>query len=171
MAARASAAWTLPGSVLAQADSETQANACQQNNRGGFFQTCLAKSKGSTPPEVCRWRRRVYDEIRTRMPLQGGLSIERMCQLAEVSLVGFYRYLRAGWPAEEEVDLRSAVQDVVLEHWWRYEYRRVTAELQARGMIVNHKWIARIMREDDLLAFHRSGGLKNRRLSWSTPNR
>ena len=82
-----------------------------------------------------------------------------MCQLAEVSLVGFYRYLRAGWPAEEEVDLRSAVQDVVLEHWWRYEYRRVTAELQARGMIVNHKWIARIMREDDLLAFHRSAAV------------
>jgi len=78
--------------------------------------------------------------------VQGGLSIERMCQLAEVSRVGFYRYLRAGWPAEEEVDLRSAVQDVVLEHRWRYGYRRVTAELQARGMIVNHKRIARIMR-------------------------
>src|SRR5258705_4518178 len=114
MAARASTAWTLPGSVLAQADSQTQANAGQQNNRGGFFQTCLAKSKGSTPPEVCRWRRGIYDEIRTRMPLQGGLSIERMCQLAEVSRVGFYRYLRAEWPAEG--------------------YRRVTAELQARGM-------------------------------------
>src|SRR5258705_12209744 len=106
MAARASTAWTLPGSVLAQADSQTQANAGQQNNRGGFFQTCLAKSKGSTPPEVCRWRRGIYDEIRTRMPLQGGLSIERMCQLAEVSRVGFYRYLRAGWPAEEKVDLQ-----------------------------------------------------------------
>ena len=89
------------------------------------------------------------------MPVQGGLSIERMCQLAEVSRVGFYRYLRAGWPAEEEVNLQSAVQDVVLEHRWRYGYRRVTAELQARGMIVNHKRIARIMREDNLLAFHR----------------
>src|SRR5260370_5597813 len=114
MAARASAAWALAGSVLAKADSQTQANAGQQNNRGGFFQTCLAKSKGSTPPEVCRWRRGIYDEIRTRMPVQGGLSIERMCQLAEVSRVGFYRYLRAGWPAE--VDLRSAVPGVVFGH-------------------------------------------------------
>src|SRR6266852_2350944 len=151
MVARASTAWALPGSVLAQADSQTQATAGQQNNRSGFFQTCLAKSKSSTPPEVCRWRRGIYDEIRTRMPLQGGLSIERMCQLAEVSRVGFYRYLRAGWPAEEEVDLRSAVQDVVLEHRWRYGYRRVTAELRAQGMLVNHKRIARIMREDNLL--------------------
>src|SRR5258708_7996113 len=109
MAARASTAWALPGSVLAQADSQTQATAGQQNNRGGFFQTCLAKSKGSTPPEVCRWRRGIYDEIRTRMPVQGGLSIERMCQLAEVSAARFYPSSRAPRPSDGKVDLRSPV--------------------------------------------------------------
>ena len=86
------------------------------------------------------------------MPLQGSLSIERMCHLAQVSRAGFYRYLRGGWPAEEEVTLRSAVQEIVLEHRWRYGYRRVTAELRAQGMVANHKRIARIMREDNLLA-------------------
>jgi hypothetical protein len=30
------------------------------------------------------------------MPLQGGLSIERMCELAPVSRAGFYRWLQAG---------------------------------------------------------------------------
>jgi len=30
---------------------------------------------------------------KSEMPLQGGLSIERMCQLAQVSRAGFYRYL------------------------------------------------------------------------------
>src|SRR6266852_3311849 len=74
------------------------------------------------------------------MPVQGGLSIERMCQLAEVSRVGFYRYLRAGWPAEEEVDLRSAIQDVVLEHRWRYGYRRVTAEFSSEKQIPRNCW-------------------------------
>ena len=86
------------------------------------------------------------------MPLQGTLSVERMCWLAEVSRAGFYRYLRRGWPSEEEVALRSAVQNVVIEHRWRYGYRRVTEELLTRGMIVNHKRIARIMRDDNLLA-------------------
>ena len=86
------------------------------------------------------------------MPLQGALGIERMCQLAMVSRSGFYRHLRCGWPAEEETNLRSAVQNVVLEHRWRYGYRRVTAELRSRGVIVNHKRVARIMREDNLLA-------------------
>jgi putative transposase len=47
--------------------------------------------------------------------------------------------------------LRSTVQDVVIDHRWRNGYRRVTEELRARGMIVNHKRIARIMREDNLL--------------------
>ena len=84
--------------------------------------------------------------------MQGYLSVERMCQLTQVSRAGFYRYLRGGWRAEEEVAVRSAVQAVVMQHSWRYGYRRVTAELQSQGMAVNHKRIARIMREDNLLA-------------------
>ena len=31
---------------------------------------------------------------KSEMPLQGSLSIERMCQLAQVSRAGFYRYLQ-----------------------------------------------------------------------------
>jgi putative transposase len=82
-----------------------------------------------------------------------------MCQLAHVSRSGFYRYLRGGWPAEEEVTLRSAIQHVVLEHRWRYGYRRVTAELKQQGMIVNHKRVIRIMREDNLLTLRREPSL------------
>ena len=85
------------------------------------------------------------------MPLQGGANVERLCQMAQVSRAGFYRCLRNGWPAEEEMSLRSAIQDLVLEHRWRYGYRRVTAQLRQCGMIVNHKRVARIMREDNLL--------------------
>jgi putative transposase len=90
------------------------------------------------------------------MPLQGSLSVERMCHLAQVSRSGFYRYLRNGWPAEEDMSLRSAIQGVVLEHRWRYGYRRVTAELRQRGMVTNHKRLARIMREDNLLSVRRA---------------
>ena len=84
--------------------------------------------------------------------MQGDLAVERMCQLAQVSRAGFYRYLRRRSQSEEEVAVRSAVQSVVIEHHWRYGYRRVTAELRARGMIVNHKRVVRVMREDNLLA-------------------
>jgi putative transposase len=94
------------------------------------------------------------------MPLQGHLSVERMCRLADVSRAGFYRYLRGRSGVEEEMIIRSAVQDIVLEHRWRYGYRRVTAELRQQGMAVNHKRIARIMQQDNLLAV---------RLEWLRP--
>jgi putative transposase len=63
------------------------------------------------------------------MPLQGGLSIERMCQLSEVSRAGFYRGLQEPQPVEEEMQVRSAIQQIALEHRRRYGYRRISAEL------------------------------------------
>jgi transposase InsO family protein len=86
------------------------------------------------------------------MPLQGNLGVERMCQLAQVSRAGFYRYLQEESPVEEDMELRSAIQQIVLEHRRRYGYRRVSAELRRRGMLANHKRVVRIMREDNLLA-------------------
>jgi len=86
------------------------------------------------------------------MPLQGSMSVERMCQLAQVSRAGLYRSLQERTPVEEDMELRSAIQQIVLEHRRRYGYRRVSAELRRRGMLANHKRVARIMREDNLLA-------------------
>ena len=86
------------------------------------------------------------------MPMQGSLSIERMCQLARVSRASFYRSLQEREPLEESMEVRSAIQQIALEHRRRYGYRRVGAELRRRGMQVNHKCVARIMREDNLLA-------------------
>ena len=85
------------------------------------------------------------------MPLQGSLSIEHMCRLVAVSRRGFYRSLKERQPAEEEMEVRSATQQIALEHRRRYGYRRITAELHRRGMQINHKRVARIMRGDNLL--------------------
>ena len=86
------------------------------------------------------------------MSLQGNLSIERMCQMAQVSRAGFYRSLQEHQPVAEEMEVRSTIQQIVLEHRRRYGYRRVTAELHRRGMLVNHKRVSRLMRKDNLLA-------------------
>ena len=50
------------------------------------------------------------------MPLQGNLSIEHMCQLVGVSRRSFYRALKEGQPAEEEMEVRAAIQQIFLEH-------------------------------------------------------
>jgi len=86
------------------------------------------------------------------MRLQGSLSIERMCQLAQVSRAGFYRSFQEQEPQQEAMQLRSTIQQIFLEHRRRYGYRRVTQALRERGLLVNHKRVKRLMKEDNLLA-------------------
>jgi hypothetical protein len=75
-----------------------------------------------------------------------------MRQLAQVSRAGFYRSLQERQPEEEAMEVRAAIQQIALEHRRRYGYRRITAELRRRGLLVNHKRVVRLMREDNLLA-------------------
>lgn len=85
-----------------------------------------------------------------------GLSVEKMCRVAVVSRAGYYRSFAERCPDEEEMMVRSAIQKVVVEHRRRYGYRRVWFELNHKlGMVVNHKRVLRLMREDHLLALQR----------------
>ena len=86
---------------------------------------------------------------------QGTLTVERMCQLAQVSRAGFYRFLEPRQTVEEDMTVHSLIQQIVLEHKRRYGRWRVKKELEGRGWVVNHKRIARIMREDNLLCLRR----------------
>jgi transposase InsO family protein len=77
-----------------------------------------------------------------------------MCWLAQVSRAGYYRAWQEQEPDSEEMDLRDAIQKIAVAHR-RYGYRRVTAELRRQGRPVNHKRVARLMRDDNLLALRR----------------
>jgi putative transposase len=87
--------------------------------------------------------------------VQGKLSVERMCTLAQVSRAGFYRWLQRKDPGAEEVAVRAAIQEIAVEHHRNYGYRRITAELRHRGMVVNRKRVLRMMQNDNLLAIRR----------------
>ena len=75
-----------------------------------------------------------------------------MCFLAGVSRASYYRHLEVVAPDEGEMAIRAVIQEVALTHRRRYGYRRVAVDLRRRGMVVNHKRVLRIMREDNLLA-------------------
>ena len=75
-----------------------------------------------------------------------------MCHLAVVSRASYYRHWEAVAPDEAEMAARASIQEVVLRHRRRYGYRRVTEDLHRQGMVINHKRVSRIMREDNLLA-------------------
>ena len=83
------------------------------------------------------------------------LSIESMCRLGQVSRAGFYRHWREREPRVEQTELRARMQQIVLSHRRNYGYRRVTGELRNQGWAVNHKRVARLMREDNLLCLRK----------------
>ena len=85
---------------------------------------------------------------------QGNLTVERLCRLAGVSRAGYYRHWAASKPREEETTIRDAVQRVALAKRC-YGYRRVTLELDRAGIVVNHKRVLRLMREDNLLCLRK----------------
>jgi transposase InsO family protein len=82
------------------------------------------------------------------------MTVLRMCQLGQTSRAGLYRWEPEEEQPDEDVDLRDAIQRIALE-FPCYGRRRITAELKRRGWSVNHKRVARIMREDNLLCLRR----------------
>ena len=124
-----------------------------------FFRTALQKVEARRRNSGISGEQASTMQFET--PLQGSLSVERMCQLGQVSRAGFYRYLQARAPIEEGMTVRSAIQEIALQYRLRYGYRRITVELRQRGMNVNHKRVARMMRNDNLLTIRR------RELRWA----
>jgi transposase InsO family protein len=89
------------------------------------------------------------------MQAQGGLTIERMCPLGQVSRAGFYRHWQQQEPGAEEMEVRARIHEIVLRHRGHYGYRRVSCELRNQGLAVNHKRVLRLMQQDQLLAVRR----------------
>src|SRR6266853_109987 len=120
----------------------------------GFFRRCLAKNRGVTPEERHVWRDGIHTEIRQWMQSQGGLSIQRMCEMATISRASFYRSWENKAPTEAEMALRDAVQRMAVAHRF-YGYRRVAVLVQREGYEVGTKKVRRLMKEDNLLAVRR----------------
>ena len=85
---------------------------------------------------------------------QGAGWIEPLCRAAGVSRASYYRAWAEREPKAEATGLRDLVQRLALQHR-PYGYRRVTELVRREGWPVNRKRIARIMREDNLLALRK----------------
>jgi len=82
------------------------------------------------------------------------LSLQRMCELGQVSRAGWYRQGADPQPADRDLKLRDEIQKIALE-WPAYGSRRITAELRRRKWTVNRKRVQRLMREDNLLCLRK----------------
>jgi len=82
------------------------------------------------------------------------MTISRMCDLGHVSRAGLYRFDPGREQPDNDLELRSAIQRIALE-FPCYGRPRITEELNRRGWKINHKRVARILREDNLLCLCR----------------
>jgi len=82
------------------------------------------------------------------------IPVERLCELAQVTRAGFYRWRVSPARVDPDMDLRDDIQRIALE-FPCYGWRRVTAELRRQGWVVNHKRVRRVMRQDNLLCLRK----------------
>jgi len=82
------------------------------------------------------------------------IPLGRVCELAQVSRAGFYRWQQAPAALDHDLDLRDEMQRIAVEFPF-YGWRRIQKELKDRGWVVNHKRVRRLMREDNLLCLRR----------------
>jgi putative transposase len=78
------------------------------------------------------------------------MSTRQLCSSLQVNRRWYYARLAQGEAADPDVDLRDAIEQIILE-FAGYGYRRVTHALVRAGWSVNHKRVLRIMREESLL--------------------
>ena len=80
-------------------------------------------------------------------------SVARLCALGHVSRCGFYR-----WKAKQETrrlgtdyeDLLNIIREIYNASGGTYGYRRIDKALRMKGIIVNHKRLQRILRENGM---------------------
>ncbi len=78
------------------------------------------------------------------------LPVTRICRTLSLGRATYYRWQQAGPEPDADVELRAQIQLIALE-MAAYGYRRMTHELRRQGVLVNHKRVLRLMREDNLL--------------------
>ena len=107
----------------AEADRGTGTQSGAAGTGTGFFRRSLAAHK-SGREAICT--------LIAKRAGQGGLSVERMCELSGVSRAGFYRHWEESSPRQADTAMRDEMQRVVVENRF-YGYRRVQQEMRHRG--------------------------------------
>ena len=77
------------------------------------------------------------------------ISVKKACKAFSISRQAFYKWKHES-PKYANKEVLTAMQDIALE-FPKYGYRRVTHALRRDGIVVNHKKVRRIMKENNLL--------------------
>lgn len=82
-------------------------------------------------------------------------TIERLCRVAGVSRAGYYRFWRKSAPRQHDTAVRDQIQHLALANGRHRGYRLITFQLRQQGLVINHKRVLRLMRQDNLLGLRK----------------
>jgi transposase InsO family protein len=85
---------------------------------------------------------------------EGVTSVAGACAALGLSRSTWYRQHEPALLPDTDMELRDRIQKIALAKSV-YGYRRMTAQLGRLGVVVNHKRVLRIMREDNLLCLRK----------------
>ena len=96
--------------------------------------------------------------IRDTLASDVRLPVSRACEALAIPRSTWYRLRNLPTPVDADMTLRDHIQRIALVRP-TYGYRRITRQLGREGVLVNHKRVLRIMREDNLLCLRRKSFL------------
>lgn len=78
------------------------------------------------------------------------LSVEHGCKTLDVSRQAFYKWKQREPPINNDEKILTVIQNIAAE-FPRYGYRRIQHALRRQSIVVNHKKVRRIMKDNNLL--------------------
>jgi transposase InsO family protein len=87
---------------------------------------------------------------------ESSLPVSAGCSVLDVSRDAFYSWLKNPYQKEKDLEITGIIHEIASD-FPRYGYRRVTAELHRRNIIINNKKVLRIMRQENLLCRRKKG--------------
>lgn len=94
-------------------------------------------------------------EAKRTMIQTASIPASHACAALGINRGAYYSWKNQIPPLDPNGELRCVIHQITLE-FPGYGYRRITAELQRRQNLVNHKRVLRLMREEHLLCKRRS---------------
>lgn len=80
------------------------------------------------------------------MELRHKFDLELLLDLTNMARSSFYYHQKQSRLPDKYQEIKALIKAIYQRHKGRYGYRRITDELQNRGIIINHKTVLRLMK-------------------------
>lgn len=109
---------------------------------------CLLKKSESFSSGTAITRKREAAKAIEELRLKHGLS--HLLKASRMARATFYYHLKGQQEPDKYLVVREQINDIFSSNQGRYGYRRITMELHNRFIVINHKTVERLMREDGI---------------------